>query len=729
MEDGEIVQSRHHYLKAKRAAFYFFMFNPFDFLYLIIPHFYFLTHLSPLIIHHFFVHLLDLFYHTAMLKLPLFILLCLLYASNACAQDVNDWVENYEIHDEITNIEREEENSEDPVLAELQAHPLNLNTATREDLERIPFLTPRQIEDICDYLYHYAPMKTTAELALITSIDFSTRRLLERFVYVDERQEPHFPSLNRLLEFGKHEVVAMLKVPFYTRKGDRKGFLGYGLKHWIRYDFHYSDYLRAGFVGSQDAGEPFFAHRNKWGYDYYSAYLLMRKMGCLKALAVGRYRVRLGMGLVINNDYGFGKQMMLGALGRTASQIRAHSSRSEGNYLQGTAATVSLSKGIELTGFVSYRYVDATLTPDNKAVRTLLTTGYHRTQAEMNKKHNVGEWLSGGHINWFYQGIHFGVTGLYAELDKPLQPDFGKIYRRYDAQGCRFYHFSADYGYINAKLTLNGETATDRNGALATINTASWQLNSRLSFTVLQRFYSYKYVSLFARSFSDAGRVHNESGVYVGARWSPFGRLLLTAYADYAYFPHPRYRCSAPSRSSDYLLSAAYTAQKITLSGRYRLRLRQQDAAKGGPLIDRTEHRGRLSVGYASPFGYAALRADAAYSLSTKHSWGWMLTANGGYTHHQVAFSGNIGYFHTTDFGSRLYIYERDMRYHFTFPAFFGQGIRAALLLRGDMGKHLRLMGKLASTKYFDRNKIGSSYNQIAQSVQTDMSLQMIWKF
>ena len=106
-----------------------------------------------------------------------------------------------------------------------------------------------------------------------------------------------------------------------------------------------------------------------------------------------------------------------------------------------------------------------------------------------------------------------------------------------------------------------------------------------------------------------------------------------------------------------------------------------------------------------------------------------MLTANGGYTHRQVAFSGNIGYFHTTDFDSRLYIYERDMLYHFTFPAFFGQGIRAALLLQGDIGKHLRLMGKLASTKYFDRNKIGSSYNQIAKSVQTDMSLQMIWKF
>ena len=38
-------------------------------------------------------------------------------------------------------------------LEEMAQHPVNLNTATREELERIPFLTAAQVEDIQFYIY------------------------------------------------------------------------------------------------------------------------------------------------------------------------------------------------------------------------------------------------------------------------------------------------------------------------------------------------------------------------------------------------------------------------------------------------------------------------------------------------------------------------------------------------------------------------------------------------
>ena len=59
-------------------------------------------------------------------------------------------------------------------------------------------------------------------------------------------------------------------------------------------------------MGAQDAGEPFLAHGNGLGYDHYSFYLLLRKMGRMKALAIGRYKVSFGQGLVINNSLGLG---------------------------------------------------------------------------------------------------------------------------------------------------------------------------------------------------------------------------------------------------------------------------------------------------------------------------------------------------------------------------------------------------------------------------------------
>ena len=38
-------------------------------------------------------------------------------------------------------------------LEEMAQHPVNLNTATREELERMPFLTASQVEDILFYIY------------------------------------------------------------------------------------------------------------------------------------------------------------------------------------------------------------------------------------------------------------------------------------------------------------------------------------------------------------------------------------------------------------------------------------------------------------------------------------------------------------------------------------------------------------------------------------------------
>ena len=75
-------------------------------------------------------------------------------------------------------------------------------------------------------------------------------------------------------------------------------------------------------MGSQDAGEPFLSNANNLGYDFYSFYFQVRKLGALKNLTLGRYRLRFGMGLVINNDFGLGKTNTLTTLGRNGNALR-----------------------------------------------------------------------------------------------------------------------------------------------------------------------------------------------------------------------------------------------------------------------------------------------------------------------------------------------------------------------------------------------------------------------
>ena len=57
--------------------------------------------------------------------------------------------------DQLSDVEDFEDQSweeYEDVLNELAEHPININTATTEDLQRLPFLTAQQIEDIEAYL-------------------------------------------------------------------------------------------------------------------------------------------------------------------------------------------------------------------------------------------------------------------------------------------------------------------------------------------------------------------------------------------------------------------------------------------------------------------------------------------------------------------------------------------------------------------------------------------------
>ena len=50
-------------------------------------------------------------------------------------------------------------------------------------------------------------------------------------------------------------------------------------------------------------------------------------------------------------------------------------------------------------------------------------------------------------------------------------------------------------------------------------------------------------------------------------------------------------------------------------------------------------------------------------------------------------------------------------------------------MARANIGSRLMLTAKLGNTNYFDRSTIGSSYQLINHSSQTDLDLQVRWKF
>ena len=645
------------------------------------------------------------------------------------AQTMHDWEQAFTEWTTMDDVDTDGWEDAYEVLSELELQPINLNTATREDLERIPFLTAQQIEELFEYIDRYGGMKSLGELAMIGSLDPQRRKLLQYFVCLEEPQKG-FPSLKTIAQYGRHELIATGKIPFYKRHGDDNGYLGYPYKHSLRYTFQYGDYVKAGLLGAQDAGEPFFSGGNSWGYDHYAFYVVLRKLGILKTLAVGQYKIHTGMGLVMNSDFYLGKIATLTSLGRSSNVIRPNTSRMEASFLQGAAATITLMKGLDLTAFFSWRKIDATLTSDGNGIATLLTSGYHRTESEMRRKHNASQTIGGGNIRYSYKAFKIGVTGVYIAYSKPLEPTLTQQYKEIYPQGNRFWNASIDYSYTHHRFSVSGETATGDGGGIATINSLSYLPVSNLTLMVLQRYYSYRYHAPSAQSFSSGGKVQNESGVYVGADWRVNRHWQVSAYSDYAYFPWPKYQISEASHAWDNFLQVKYTSKHTAVLARYRLVMRQKDNAKKTALADDITHRGRLVFTYDDQHSWLLKsQADIALSDYKERSFGYMLSQNVEWGNKWLKLIGTVGYFYTKDYNSRVYLYERGPLYAYSFPSFYGEGIRWALLAQAHIHQNLMVLLKMATTDYFDRDHISSGLQQIDRSSMTDLELQVQWKF
>lgn len=661
--------------------------------------------------------------------------MCLLLAAMPlCAQRWQTWEEAWQAFVSAEDIDDETRAEDDyELLSQLADHPLELNRATREELEQLPFLSEQQVMDMLEYCHRYGPMRSLGELRMIRSLDLFQLDLLPFFVYIDDRTE----NVAERTSFRPHSQLTLTgRQPFYDRHGDRKGYLGYKYRHSLRYELTLGNKLKAGLVGAQDAGEPFFSNNNKWGYDAWSYYVQLDKTGPVERAVIGKYKVSAGLGLVLNTSFSLGKLAMLQTLGRQSNTLRPHSSRTESDYFQGAAATLALGRKhgirpspLKLTAFVSYRPVDGTLNADG-ILTNLTYNNYHRTPSEMARKHNTHLTAFGGRMAYRSGGWHAALNGVTTHIDRELCPPSTVLYRRYDARGTRFTNTSLDYGYMHYRLTVAGETAIDRDGDVAAIHTVGCQFTDNLAMMALWRFYSYRYNGLYSHSFGNHTDVQNENGGFVGVKWNALPNLHLQAYADYAYSPWARYLVSLPSHAWDFLLQADYQWQRWNLQARGRVHLRQRDDETKAALTDNNDYRARLALTYSPTEEWSGkMQVDATQHVYLQRYNGWMVSGQGIWQKPDWQLCATAAFFDTDDYASRVYYYERTLSHEIGTSSYYGQGLRLAFLARVNVGRSIRLTARLGYTNYFDRSVIGTGLQQIDHSHQTDLDLQLRWRF
>lgn len=611
--------------------------------------------------------------------------------------------------------------------------PLNLNLATRAQLEQFPFLTDLQIEHLLAYVYLHGPMQSIYELRLVEEMDRRTIDLLRPFVCVqpvDSAQS--FPSLKNILKYGRHEALVRLDVPFYTRKGYEDAYLGPPLYHSLRYSFRRGDYVQAGLAAEKDAGEPFFALHDRRGYDHYSYYFLLKNWRWLKTLALGTYRLDFGQGLVLGNSFGLGKSFTLATSDYRSRGIRKHGSTDEYNYFRGAALTVQAARRIEVSAFYSHRVMDGKV--EDGCITSIYKTGLHRTQTEADKRHTFALQLAGGNVAYQGRSLQVGLTGIYYFFSRPYEPNL-REYAKFNLHGNHFYNLGLDYRYRLGRFGWTGEAALGKRG-YAFFNRLSYDFSPDYRLQLVHRYYAHDYWAMFAHAFGEGSAPQNENGWYLAAEVAPLARWRFFASADVFSFPWWRYRISKPSQGADLRFQATYTPRRdLTLCANYRFKRRERDVTgTGGELTLPTfHHRARARLNYA--LGRLTLQTTGDYTVFSQQgrgsSQGWQCTQQCSYVLPGFPLSVSVQgtYFDTDDYDARVYVYEPGLLYTFYTPSFSGNGFRCSVRLRYEVGDVLMLLAKLGHTVYRDRDEISSGNDLIRSNRKTDLQVQVRLKF
>ena len=655
-------------------------------------------------------------------------------SENLIEEVLEDLSVNNDINNSVNSLNWENELEE---LSNRLQEPVNLNSATREQLEQFPFLSDIQIEHLLAYIYIHGQMETIYELQLVEELDRQTIQYLLPFVCIKAiNNEPAFRWKTMLKDagrYGKNEVLTRLDIPFYKRKGYEHTYLGPSVYNSVKYTFRYRDQLYAGGVAEKDAGEPFAALHNSYGYDYYSFYLLLQNCGRLKSLAVGNYRLSFGQGLVMSTDYLMGKTIYASSFNNRSAGIKRHSSTDEYNYFRGVATTVALTKRLSVSAFYSHRNMDGVVTDGE--ITSVYKTGLHRSRKEADKKNLLTSQLTGGNVSYQQNHIRLGITGVYYVFNRPYEPELTG-YSKYNIHGNHFYNLGIDYAYRWRRFSFQGETAIGKQG-WASLNRLQYSPVQDIQFMLIHRFYSYDYWAMYAHSFGEGSTVQNEQGYYVGLETTPFSHWRFFVSFDLFSFPWKKYRINKPSRGTDGLIQATFTPRtnlSMYLKYRYKQKERDLTGSKVTLTLPIFHHQLRYRLNYSLNDVFSSRT-----TLDYNHFHSQDRAATKGYQVTQMISSQlpwtrlfadvQGSYFCTDDYDSRVYVSEKGLLYTFYTPSFQGRGFRCAVRLRYELNKHWLFITKFGETIYLNRNEIGSGNDLIYGNKKADIQMQLRIKF
>lgn len=602
-------------------------------------------------------------------------------------------------------------------LRELAADPVNVNNASTGQLQRLVFLSDDQRLALQLYAWQHS-LQSLAELRLVPTFDEYAIRLLTPFVYVGP-PPPKSNSFHDWFSRSRHDVFLRADARNLT------SFSGDPFYGSFRYRYNAGGHIFFGVNAKRDAGEVFGA-RSRYGASFEARDLRLPSAGkqevVLRNVVAGDYRAAFGLGLVLGSGLPFGKSAYASRLGQATQGIR-HYGGTSSDFLRGAGATVGIGD-VDVTAFYSVRSPDSAY--------------FH---------HTVGAALT-----WQRNRLSLAVTAVEDLLSDSLRLR-NNYYNVNYFRGQRQFSGSVTARYGFRRVFLLGEAAVSQNSTwgAAVLLGARYVPVQDVSLLALYRWYSPYYDALHASTFSETTRPNDEQGGYLGVDVTRLRNWRFSAYADLFAFSGPKYTIRQPSFGYDWMFLSEYSPSSA-LSLAFKVRNRRKgdkdtytfrlalfnalkfgttsrtDSSSTAPADDKPVIRQKASLSFRTQFDASLCRAglplipltpaDSSLSASgaTRPTAGFSFSEQVEYRFGRapLVLQARVAGFWVPDWNSRIYLYENDVLYAFSVPAYYGIGVRAFLNMRWHISSHYALYLRVSDTWYAPRwvsarNASGSS--------------------
>lgn len=638
-------------------------------------------------------------------------------------------------------VENLDEETDATVIVEdlegLAESPLNINTASKQDLSRLHTLDDIQIQRLIDYRKNYGPIYSIYELNTIDGFTPDLLAKIEPFIWFGpEQEEPQ--RLSETIKYGRQQLLlralgTLQKPHGYNPKEDGTiPYEGDRGRYYARYRFQSGDQISAGITAEKDPGEAFFSGSNKNGFDFYSAHLSLKINDVFENVTVGDFMVRSGQGLVLWQGFSSGKSVYTLDILKTDQGIRPFTSTDENLFFRGAATTLAFGNGtLEL--FYSQKHADANLAFSESVgtyFTSLQTSGYHRTENEINDERSVGQSNAGAVATWQFSNLKIGATLLRQQFEYPfIRSD--QLYNRFRFSGEENLNGGVDYLFSKGKYQVFGEAAMSKSKGKAFLQGIVAHMNDQVSFSALLRHFDKNYHALWANPFAEGSTANNESGLYLGTKILPVKFVILSAYSDFYRSEWINYTTAGPSNGNDIFVQA-----DVVFSPQFQFYLRYKNETKDKKTKEIERYVNKPATTQKTRF-HIQFKPAETVTLKTRfeHSFFKQTEKENGFMVFQdvqlapikfpIKLSARVAWFNTPSYNTRIYAYENDLLYTFSIPAYYGKGFRMYLNLRYKLTQKMDVWMKVANTSWNDRETISSGYNEISGNQKTEVKFQL----